>query len=452
MRRQSIDMTSGPIWKQMLLFAVPLLLGEVLQQLYAMVDSVMLGQLAGSAALAAVGAADSVVNVLVGFFTGLSVGCTVVIAQIFGKKDEKQLHAAVHTVVAVTFFCGLLLTGVGVALCRIILRLMDVPGDVLEDAARYLTIYFGGLIGLVMYNIFAGIMRAVGNSRQPLYFLFFSSALNIALDYVFIAWFRLGVAGAAYATVLSQSLSALLCFGLLLRTGEPWGFSFRERIQVAYIRAMVRHGVPIGLQKTINSLSNVILLSAVAYFGTSVLSGYTIYRKVHHVSMCVTTAVGSAGTTFISQNFGARDLNRCRRGLRVTLSLSMLLQAILVALTLLFHEPVIHLFGRDEAMFDAAKTILFTIMWAQLLHAVMIGFVSALRGYGHAAAGTLCMIGGLVVGRQLYLTAVRLWANSLRAVCFSIPVGWILSATLMIPTFYVLDRRHQREFSEASNG
>lgn len=272
--QKSVDMTQGTIWKLLLSFAVPMLIGQIFQQLYSAVDSVVVGRFVGKEALAAVGSTGSVINSLIGFFTGLAMGAGVVISQSFGAKDEKGVHDAVHTALLLTLLASIFVTILGVSVTPTLLRWMETPEDVLGEAITYLRIYFAGVAGLMFYNIGSGILRAVGDSRRPLYFLIFSASMNVVLDLLFVVAFRLGVAGVAYATILSQFLSALLTLWVLSRSEECYRFVPRDlRIHGHILRRVLVVGLPSGLQNSVVSFSNVFVQAYINAFQSSCMAG-----------------------------------------------------------------------------------------------------------------------------------------------------------------------------------
>ena len=268
MTKTAAPMTSGSIWKQMTFFAMPIFLGNLFQQLYNTVDSLIVGNFLGSSALAAVSSSGSLIFMLIGFLSGISAGAGVIVARFFGAGDEKNLQRAVHTTVAFGLVAGVLMTGVGVALSPQILRWMDTPESVMRESVTYLQIYFAGSLGFVMYNVLVGILQAVGDSRHPLYYLIVSSVINLVLDLLFITGFHTGVGGAAVATVISQIVSALLCFWQLLRTKESYGLKIRKiRFDKGILVQIIKIGLPSGVQNSIIAFANVIVQSNINAFG-----------------------------------------------------------------------------------------------------------------------------------------------------------------------------------------
>ena len=309
------DMTRGPILQQLVFFALPLMLGNVFQMLYNTVDSIIVGNFVSKQALAAIGSTTVIVNMLVFFFAGFAVGAGVVIGQNFGAKNLDRLHDAVHTTMAATFVLSLLLTAMGVATVRPMLVLMRTPEDVFADAALYLRIYIGGISGLLIYNMGSGILRAVGDSTRPLYFLILTSVLNIALDLFFVLVLNMGIAGAAIATIMSQFVSAILTLLLLTRTKDIYRLEWKElRIDWPILKKIFAVGMPAALQSVITSFSNIFVQGYINVFGSDVMAGWASYNKLDHFILLPMQSMAMASTTFVSQNTGAGDEQRSHRG------------------------------------------------------------------------------------------------------------------------------------------
>ena len=363
------DMTSGSIVRQILLFALPLMLGNVFQMLYNTVDSIVVGNFVGKEALAAVGSTTMIVNMLVFFFNGFSVGAGVVIAQHFGARDPERLHSAVETTVAVTFAMCVLFTLIGVAGVRPMLRLMSTPDDVFEDAATYLTIYFWGFSGLLIYNTGSGILRAVGDTTRPLIFLALTSLLNIALDLAFVIGLKAGIAGVAYATVISQLVSAILTLRLLTRTEDIYRLTWRDlRIEWPVLRRIFAVGLPAGVQSVITAFSNVFVQSYVNHFGSGCMAGWSCYNKLDQFIMLPMQSTAMAATTFVSQNIGAKQYARADRGTWITILLSLGVTLFVAVPLVIFAEPAVRLFSQDPSVIEFGVLFMGSSMnWSSLL-------------------------------------------------------------------------------------
>ena len=308
-------LTEGSIWKKLMGFAFPLFLGNLFQQLYNTADSLIVGNFLGSDALAAVSSSGSLTFLLVGFFQGLAMGAGVIIARYFGARQKKELHRAIHTTVAFGILCGILLTAGGVVLAPKILILMKTPADILPKSTLYFQVYAMGSLGLVLYNNFVGIMQAVGDSRHPLYYLIFSSLLNVALDMVFVGGFGMGVEGAALATIISQFMSAFLClYRLMKKSSEEYTVSLRDvRLDSYMLKQIVSNGLPAGIQNSVIAIANVVVQSNINSFGKLAVAGCGAYSKVEGFGFLPITCFSMGLTTFISQNLGAKKYDRAKK-------------------------------------------------------------------------------------------------------------------------------------------
>ena len=392
-------MTEGNIAKQLILFALPLLVGNLFQQLYNTVDSIVVGNYVSKTALAAVGSTDCIINTIIGFFSGLSTGAGVVISHNFGSRDDKALHCTVHTTIALTLVLAVFFTIAGLFLSPFFLRLMDTPEDVLPESSRYLTIYFAGVSGLMLYNMGAGILRAVGDSTRPLYILIVCAITNIILDLVFVIVFHMGVSGVAYATIISQWISAILVLSIL------------------------RIGFPAGLQMAVTSFSNVFVQSYINHFGSSCMAGWTTYGKLDKFCLLPIQSVGLSVTTFVGQNLGAGNMNRAKKGTTTAI--------ILMFPVLLFAPTLTSLFTQDE------EVLAFGVRFIRLMMPFYIAicfnqiYANALRGAGNSTAPMVIMMGSFIVFRQVYLFIISKCFNTITSVAFGYPFGWILCSVLL---------------------
>ena len=327
------DMTEGSIVKQVILFALPLMLGNIFQMLYNTVDSIVVGNFVGTQALAAVGSTTMIVNMMVFFFNGFSTGAGVVIASYFGAKNMEKLHKSIETTMAATFGLSILFTMAGVAAVKPMLRFMATPEDVFGEATVYLQIYISGISGLLVYNMGSGILRAVGDTMRPLYFLIFTSVLNIVLDLVFVLGLHSGIAGVAWATILSQFVSAILILTLLSRSRDIYRLTWHDlKIDRGILGSIFAVGLPAGIQSIITAFSNVFVQSYVNFFGSACMAGWSCYNKLDQFIMLPMQSMAMAATTFVSQNIGAGKQRRADRGTIVTVSMSVGVTAVIVAL------------------------------------------------------------------------------------------------------------------------
>ena len=429
-------MTEGVIWKQLVQFSIPLAIGLLFQQLYNTVDAVVVGRFVSKQALAAVGSTGSIINMLVGLCAGLSTGASVVISQAFGTHDDKALHDSVHTTIALTFVMGLVTTGLGIVIVPPMLRLMDTPADVFESARTYLTIYFAGISGLLVYNMGSGILRAVGDSLHPLYFLVFSALTNIVFDLVFVLVFHLGVAGVAYATILSQFLSAILVMWTLCRTDAPYGVHLKE---LAVNRGMLKRifliGAPSALQQAITAFSNVFVQGYINAFGSNCMAGWSSYNKLDVFILIPVMSISMASTTFVGQCFGAGKLRRAHDGVKNAMWMSLIITALCSAALIAFDRPMLMLFNTDpEVIRYGALFISYigpfyvTICFNQI-------YAGALRGVGKSVTPTIIMLCSFVVFRQIYLYVFRHLGMGFVPVALAYPVGWVLCSLLMTVSY-----------------
>lgn len=449
--RATRDMTSGSIVKQVILFSLPLMLGNIFQMLYNTVDSIVVGNFVGKEALAAVGSTTMIVNMMVFFFNGFSVGAGVVIARHFGARDMQRLHTAVETTMAMTFVFCLVFTIAGTAGVRPMLRLMSTPDDVFEDAATYLTIYIAGMSGLLVYNMGSGILRAVGDTTRPLMFLILTSVLNIILDLFFVIVLKAGIAGVAYATILSQLVSAALTLALLTRSQEIYRLSWRDlAIDGASLRQIFAVGLPAGIQSVITAFSNVFVQSYINSFGSSCMAGWSCYNKLDQFIMLPMSSMAMAATTFVSQNIGAKQPERAHRGTRATIALAFgVTLGIAVALVVLA-APAIRLFSRDESVIEFGVLFMRANTFFLLANCVNHVLAGSLRGMGDSRAPMIIMISCFVAVRQTYLFVVtRFIANTPLLVGLGYPVGWI-SCCIAESSYYYF--RWYRKRNVALNG
>lgn len=435
--KHDTDMTRGSIARLLVSFAVPLMVGNLFQQLYNTVDSLIVGNFVGKQALAAVGCTGPIINTLIGLFGGLAAGASVVISQYYGAKDEEKLGKAVHTTVMMTLVACLVLTAVGVWATPLMLRLMDTPADVINEAAVYLRIYFGGISGLLLYNIGSGILRAVGDSTRPLYFLIFSALMNTGLDLLFVAVLKLGIAGAAIATILSQFVSALLVMLLLLRSKEPYRLRPDQlRISPCMLRRICNIGIPSSLQMGVTAFSNVFVLGYINHFESSCMAGWTAYNKLDALAMLPMQSLSLALSTFVGQNLGAGDLKRAKAGPRYGMLMGGALMLIIIVPLMIFAPQLTALFNGE------AEVVAFGTLFVRLCSPFYIAFAmnqvysGALRGAGDTRPTMFIMLGSFVVFRQLYLfVASRLGAGP-GLIALAYPVGWMLCSALLLVYYY----------------
>ena len=430
--RRDVDMTAGNVYALLLEFAVPLLLGNLFQQLYNTVDSWVVGNYVGKEAFSAVGTVGPIINMLIGFFMGLSTGAGVVISQYYGAKQEEKVSRTAHTALVMTFVLGILFTFIGILMTPRMLFFMKTPAEVLPEARTYLTIYFSGIFGLLLYNMGAGILRAVGDSQRPFYFLVLSASLNIVLDLVFVLVFHMGVAGVAYATILSQGISAVLVLLVLARAKACYRVTLRA-MQVHWdaLGKIVRVGIPAAIQMAITAFSNVFVQSYINYFGADCMGGWTAYAKIDTFLLLPMQSIAMGVTTFVGQNLGVNDVDRAKQGVSAALRMSVLSSLILMVPVLFFAPELVSFFN------DAPEVVRYGTLFLRLMSPFYVLccvnqiFAGSLRGAGDSRAPMLIMLGSFVLFRQIYLFLMtRFVANTIVVVALGYPAGWLACSTI----------------------
>lgn len=431
------DLTEGNIAKQILLFALPLMLGNVFQMLYNTVDSIVVGNFVGTQALAAVGSTSMIVNLFVFFFNGFSIGAAVVIGNHFGARDMEKLHDAVETVMTATFVLCVIFTVVSILGVKPMLRLMATPEDVFDNAVTYLRIYFAGIAGLLIYNIGSGILRAVGDTTRPLYFLILTSVMNIVLDLLFVLVFHLGIAGVALATIISQFVSAFLILILLTRTKDIYRFVWKDmHIDFEILKRIFAVGLPAAIQSVITAFSNIFVQSYINYFGSGVMAGWSCYNKIDMFIMLPMNSMALAATTFVSQNIGANKEKRAADGTKTTILLTVAITGVIAVLIWLFAAASVALFTQDQEVIKYGVLFLRTNVFFLLFNCVNHTLAGALRGKGDSRAPMVMMLLGFVVIRQIYLFVMtRFILNTPAVVGFGYPVGWMVTCVLEVIYF-----------------
>ncbi len=440
------SMTSGPIWKHMTLFALPLMFGNLFQQLYNTVDSLIVGNFLGSSALAAVSSSSSLISMLIGLVGGVSVGAGVVVARFFGARDEENLRRTIHTTVAFGIAAGVLMTAVGVLLSPQILEWMGTPESVMPESIVYLRIYFSGSFGFVMYNIFVGILRAVGDSRHPLYYLIVSSIINLVLDIVFIEVLHTGVGGAALATVISQVFSAGLCFVQMVRTKESYRLWIREiKFDREILVQIIRVGLPSGVQNSIIAFANVVVQSYINTFGEMAMAGYGAYSKIEGFGFLPINSFTMAITTFVSQNLGAKEYERTRKGSRFGILVTIILAELVGAFVFVLAPYLIAAFDATPEVVQYGVEKTRTAAPFYFLLAYSYSIASVLRGSGKSMIPMAVMIAFWCVVRVVFLAVSIPLTGSIQMVYMVYPITWALSSIV----FFFYYKRTNKENQSA---
>lgn len=433
--RYDVDMTQGSITKHLINFSLPLLLGNLFQQLYNMVDTWVVGNYVSNEAFSAVGTVGPVINTLIGFFLGLSSGAGVVISQYYGAGREEKVRQAVHTALMLTLVLGVVFTAAGIAMTPLMLQLMKTPAEVAPEQAAYLRIYFAGVMGLLLYNMGSGILRAVGDSQRPFYFLMVSAVLNTVLDLLFVIKFHMGVEGVAYATIIAQAVSALLTLWVLMRAEGGIRLELRAlRLTWSVLRQIVAVGIPAALQMAITAFSNVFVQSYINYFGPDCMSGWTAYTKVDQLVILPVQSISMANTTFVGQNLGVGDTPRAKKGVRISLWLSVAVTAVLLIPVLLFAPDLTAFFNSKAEVVSYGALLLRLLSPFYFFFCINQIYAGALRGAGNSQMPMWIMLGSFVVFRQIYLYIMSNYiSNEIIPIALSYPAGWFVCsvATLL---------------------
>lgn len=450
MKGNTQDLTKGSIVKAIILFSVPLLIGNLFQQLYNAVDSYVVGNYVGKVALAAVGASTPIINMLIGFFMGISTGAGVVIAQFFGAGDLSKMKKAIHNSIALTLVIGVVLTVVGLVFNDPILKAIGVPSDVFSEASTYLSIYFWSLIFVMIYNMGSGILRSVGDSKRPLYFLIFSSVINIVLDFLFVKNFGFGVAGAGYATLIAQAISAIMVMYVLMKTEDSYKVVLKDiKFDKEILLKIIKIGLPTGFQQSIVSLSNVIVQSYINVYGASVIAGYSVTIKIDGFVNLPLQAFNMAITTFVGQNIGAKQYNRVKKGAYITTFLAMVTIGFFVVIMYFFGRDFIALFNQEKDVIDAGRLMQLTFLPFYIFLPINQVINGVLRGAGRSAVPMYVMIFSFVFLRQIYLFLVTKVTSDVVYVFLGWPTTWVVCSLIFIVYFFKVQWLPQEKGSEA---
>ncbi|MBR5343162.1 MAG: MATE family efflux transporter [Oscillospiraceae bacterium] len=439
-------MTEGPIAGQMIRFALPLFIGNLFQQLYNTADALIVGNLIGSEALAAVSATGTLVFLLVSLFAGIASGAGVVVSRYFGARDPDRMRAAIHTVLALDLMTAALLTLIGTTLTPAILRLMGTPADVMARSTAYIRIYFAGSLGLVLYNSCRGIMQAVGDSRHPLYYLVTSSVINVFLDLLLIGVFHMDVEGAALATILAQFVSVILCLRRLMTTTEEYRVRLREiRCDWQMLKLIVQYGLPAGLQNSVIAIANVVVQANINAFGTMAVAGCGAYGKIEGFAFLPITSFTIALTTFVGQNLGGREYERAKKGAGFGVICAILLSETIGLLTWLGAPVLIRAFTQEpEAIaFGVGKARICSLFYCLL--AASHGLSAVLRGAGKAVIPMVSMLSFWCVVRVAILHFAVPVYQSINTVNWVYPITWALSTVFLAIYFFRADWLHSFE-------
>ena len=432
--RGDVDMTEGNIVRHLIGFALPLLVGNLFQQLYNTVDAWVVGNYVSNEAFSAVGTVTPIINLLIGFFTGLATGAGVVISQHYGARKFQEVERAVHTAIVMTLVLGVLFTLIGVGMTPFMLRFMKTPADVFPQSKLYLTIYFSGILALMFYNMGAGILRAVGDSRKPFYFLLFSSVVNTIMDLVLVLGFHMGVEGVALGTIIAEAASAILVLTTLLRTHSVVRVSLRKlRMDLTMMKKILQVGLPVAIQMAVTSFSNVFVQSYINVFGADAMAGWTAHNKLDQLILLPMQSMALACTTFVGQNLGRGLEPRARQGIRTTMILSEVVTVALMIPLLLFAPQMVAFFNSKPEVVEYGARIMLLVCPFYVLCVINQVLAGALRGSGNSKAPTFIMLASFVLFRQIYLAVIsRVLPGMFAPVALGYPAGWLVCSTLML--------------------
>lgn len=444
--RRDVDMTEGNIFRHLVGFAIPLLLGNIFQQMYNMVDTWVVGNFVSTEAYSAVGTLGSVTNLMIGFFMGLANGVGVVIARAYGAGDHEKVQRTVHSAAALTLVMGAAFTVIGFGLMPVIPKMLRLPEEVVDEARIYLAVWLSGLIGLMTFNMGAGVLRAVGDSRRPFIFLVIAAIVNTGLDLLFVLVLKWGVAGVAAATIIAQTMSGVLTTITLIRTKNCIKLSPRRiRFHRDVTLESVKIGFPAGLQMSITAFSNIFVQSYINYFGKEVMGGWTTYSKVDQLILLPMQSLSLASSTFVGQNVGKGDLKRAKRGVNVALLSSLAATATLIIPVVIFSGFFADVFTDDPKVLEYGSTFLRTITPFYILWSVNQIYSGALRGSGNSIGPMVIMLTSFVAFRQLYLFVMANFiSNTIFPISMAFPAGWLLSAIITFIYYHAVGLKGKR--------
>ena len=441
-------MTSGNIYKKIALFAIPLLLGNFFQLMYNTIDSIVVGNYVGKEALAAVGASTPIINLLIAFFQGLATGAGVVVSRYYGARKQEEESKAIHSFLLFSILFGIALSIVGYFVSPVILRMMNTPSDYYNDADGYLAIYFLGATFLIVYNAGTGILQAVGDSKNPLYFLIATSILNIFLDLLFVKGFGMGVDGAAWATIISECISMLLVINLLMRTKNEYKVTLKNlKIDFSILKQIVEIGIPAGLQGMIVSVSNVIVMAYINQFGSSGVAGFSCSNKIDNFMGLPVNSLMLAITTFVGQNLGARQYERVKQGVRAALVMSISIVVTLGVFVFLFSDSLMRIFTSDMDVIEDGTIILRIMCPCYIFLCFHQVYSGALRASGRSSVPMITSIIAFVVMRQIFLAVAIPLYHHISIIGIGYSFTWAMAA-LMTGIYYFTSNWLQKSMRE----
>lgn len=448
-----IDMTTGPLTGKIIKFAIPLMLSGVLQLLFNAADMVVVGRFAGSGALASVGATGALIQLIINLFIGLSVGVNVLSARFYGANQPKELSETVHTAILTSLLAGVLLVFAGFFLSRPLLEMMDTPADVIEGAVLYMRIYFAGMPVLMLYNFGSAILRAVGDTRRPLYFLTFAGIINVLLNLFFVIVLHMGVAGVAIATVVSQAVSAFLVLYSLMQSDAAYGVRIKQlRIYPARLLEIVHFGVPAGIQSIMFSISNVLIQSSLNSFGSIAMAGNTAAANLEGFTGVAMDAFGQAAMSFVSQNYGAKKHGRINKVLVSCAIQVTVLGLILGTGTYLLGRPLLSIYSSDPEVIAYGMNRMLVLCLPHFLGGLMGVFSGAIRGLGSSVPPMVITVFGVCVLRVIWIYTVFATHHTLFTLYLSYPLTWGITALGELVCYFVIRRRMTARMEASTEG
>ena len=426
-------MTEGNIWKLLIIFSIPLILGNLLQQMYNTADSIIVGNFVGSNGLAAVGSGTALINLIIAFSQGAAVGAGVIVSQNLGARDKQKTKLAVHTAMCIAIILGVILSAIGVIFSRDLLIWMKTPKSVLKDSVLYLQIYCGGLIFNVIYNMATGILNAAGNSKRPLIYLAIASVTNIILDLVFIKELKWGVKGAAIATDISQALSCVLAVGYLLRVNSDYKLIVKElKIHGNTAKQIIRVGLPTAIQNMVISFSNVLVQSSVNSYGATAMAGYAAYLKIDGFNILPVLSISMAVTTFTGQNVGAKKPDRVKKGMWNALIMGVVYTVIIGVVILLTSHTVLGLFTKDNEVITYGQLAMKYFCPFYFLLGILNILAGTVRGAGKGVPPMLILLFSMCIFRILWIKIALPFYSTIDGVFILYPISWFVGMVLMI--------------------
>lgn len=431
--KKSTVMTEGSIWKKILFFSIPLILGNLFQQLYNTVDSIIVGNYIGSEALAAVGSSGSLINLLIGFCIGASAGAGVVIAQFYGAQDREGVRKAVHTTIAIAIAAGAVLTVVGIVATPILLKAMGTPQEVFDQASIYLKVYFGGILFSIVYNMSAGILNAVGNSKRSLVYLMIAATSNIFLDLLFVVVLKMGIVGVAIATDISQLLSCIFIILFLVRSEDVYRVKLKDiRCYDNLLGKILKIGLPTGVQNIVISLSNVIVQSSVNSFGAVAMAGFAAYIKVDGFNILPVLSFSMAATTFVGQNVGAGRLDRVKKGMYVSVAMGIIYTVCTGILLLTFAPQVIGVFTQNGKVVEYGVYIMKFFCPFYWMLGILHILAGTIRGTGKTMQAMVVFLFSLCIFRVLWIWGAMSVSHKIGGVMLGYPLSWLVGLVMIL--------------------